>query len=322
VKSIRLGETHVSAVGLGFWQFGSREWGWDPDLGESAARQIVARALDLGVNFFDTAEIYGSGRSEAILARALGERRAQAFIATKVSPTHARRRRLAEAASASLRRLQTNVIDLYQLHWPNRLVPLSQTMAGMNDLRSAGKVRFVGVSNFRLKAWRGADETLGSPVITNQVHFSLVHQEPLTDLLPFAREQNRVIIAYSPLAQGLLGGRYGPGSPPSDFRSSQPRFSDAGLKRASPLLEALRELARGHGATPAQIALAWLLHVPNVIVIPGARDIAQLEANAAVAEIGLSEAEWIELQDLGLKARADPTLRSRARRAAAHLLGW
>lgn len=317
LKYVTLGDQRASAIGLGLWQFGSQEWGWGRNFDEPAATEIVQRALDLGINFFDTAEIYGNGRSERIFAKALAERRDEAIIATKVTPTHATRRGVVRAAERSLARLGTDVIDLYQVHWPNRFVPVRWTMAGMRDLFDAGKVRQVGVSNFPLSLWQTAERALARPVIANQVLFHLLERSPLDDLLPYAKENGRVIIAYSPLAQGALGGRYGRDEVPSDFRASQPLFSNASLDKVAPLREELTSVARAHGATPAQIALAWLLHLPNVIAIPGSRDVAHVEENAAAADIDLTEEEW---QRLTSRAQSIPP--RPGRRRLARLAGW
>lgn len=321
MKFVELGDRRVSVIGLGCWQFGSPEWGWGADLGEAAAKHIVSRALDLGVNLFDTAEIYGNGRSEEILGAALSGRRDDAFVATKVSPIHATRRGLANACSRSLARLRMEALDLYQIHWPNRLVPLSWTMAGMSELLESGMVRNVGVSNFSLRAWRRAERYLGGAVVSNQVQLNLLDRSALGELAPSAQERGRVIIAYSPLAQGLVGGKYDKDHMPADFRSAKSLFARETLARLAPLIEELRSMARGKGATPSQIALAWVLHTPGVIAIPGARTLAQVEENAAAADIELSEQEFQRLSSLA-EAHGPRFQRPLLKRVAAGLLGW
>ena len=321
MKYVDLGDRRASVIGLGLWQFGSREWGWGESLTEPEAVCIVGRALDLGINLFDTAELYGGGRSEAILGRTLTGRRDEAIIATKVSPHHLTRRAVREAAQRSLGRLGVDSIDLYQVHWPNRFIPISSTMLGMKDLLEAGQVKAVGVSNFSLGRWRRAEASLGAPVISNQVQFHLLDQRPLAELAPYVeRRRGWVILAYSPLAQGVLGGRYDAASTPDDFRSSNPAFSKASFERVSPLLDALREIGRRHGATPAQIALAWLIHQPNVIVIPGARSVEQVEQNAAAADLELSTEEVVRLGALG-RGLGREGRRFGLRRLAGWLLG-
>jgi len=162
-------------------------------------------------------------------------------------------------------------------------------MAGMRRLSEAGVVRHVGVSNFSLPRWQAAEEAYGGPVLSNQVKFSLVARRPERHLVPWATEAGRVVIAYSPLGQGLLSARYGVGHPPSGgVRRANALFTPENLRRAEPLLDALRKVAGDLGSTPAQVALAWVIHRPNVVAIPGASSVAQLEANAAAADLELS----------------------------------
>ena len=154
MKYVQLGNRSASAIGLGTWQFGSKGWGYGRDFGLEEASRIIHRASELGINFFDTAEMYGGGQSEEILGEALGARREEAIIATKVSPHHLTRRGVRHAAQRSLQRLGTDRIDLYQVHWPNPVIPLSWTMQGMRNLLDAGVIEQVGVSNFGLRPWQ------------------------------------------------------------------------------------------------------------------------------------------------------------------------
>jgi aryl-alcohol dehydrogenase-like predicted oxidoreductase len=295
MRYVDVGGVKVSAVGLGTWQFGSKEWGYGDAYANETAIAITQRALDLGVTFIDTAEIYGFGRSERIVGRALGTRRPEAFIATKVFPVLPISAVVQQRALASADRLGVEAIDLYQVHWPNPVVPISQTMAGMAKLQRTGVVRHVGVSNFSLPRWRAAEESLGSPVLSNQVQYNLVQRKPDTDLVPWAQANDRLIIAYSPLAQGFLSGRYDATNRPGGVRANNILFLPENLDAARPLLDTLRGVAGAHGATPSQVALAWLIRKPNVMVIPGASSVAQLEANAEAADIDLTDAEDAEL---------------------------
>jgi aryl-alcohol dehydrogenase-like predicted oxidoreductase len=151
------------------------------------------------------------------------------------------------------------------------------------------------VSNYSLRRWRQADAALGRPVVSNQVQLSLARPEALDDLVPFAEREGRVVMAWSPLAQGLLGGRYGPDHRPGGVRAVNPLFGSENLRRVQPLLSTLREVAAAHDAAPAQVALAWLLGLPRVVVIPGASSVEQLEFNVAAAELRLDEASTAEL---------------------------
>jgi aryl-alcohol dehydrogenase-like predicted oxidoreductase len=277
----------VSRVGLGTWQFGSRDWGYGEGYASEIALNIVARARELGVTLFDTAEIYGFGRSERILARALGADRDQVVVASKVFPVAPFPAVVRNRERASARRLQIRRIPLYQVHQPNPLVPDSVIMPGMRSLLQEELIGAVGVSNYSLHRWLQADEALGQPVVSNQVQFSLAHAAPMEDLVPFAQRENRIVIAYSPLAQGMLGGKYTVDNRPGGVRAVNPLFGTENLRRVAPLLDTLRQVADAHNVMPAQVALAWLLSLPQVVVIPGASSVEQLELNVAAADLEL-----------------------------------
>jgi aryl-alcohol dehydrogenase-like predicted oxidoreductase len=285
----------VSRVGLGTWQFGSREWGYGDAYASGEAAAIVRRARELGITLFDTAEVYGFGRSERILGDALGAERAGVVVATKVFPVAPFPPVIRNRLAGSARRLGLHRVPLYQVHQPNPLVPDSVIMPGMRELLDAGRIGAVGVSNYSLQRWQAADAALGRPVVSNQVHFSLAAPGALEDLVPFAERENRMVMAYSPLAQGLLGGRYGVDNRPGGVRAANPLFGTENLRRAEPLLGVLREVAAAHDVAPAQVALAWLIALPRVVVIPGASSVAQVEANAAAAEIDLRPDEQAAL---------------------------
>ena len=278
----------VSRIGLGTWQFGSLEWGYGDRYASGAARDIVARALALGVTLFDTAEIYGLGKSERILGEALGDERTEVAVASKIMPIAPFPAVIKQRERASARRLQLERIPLYQIHQPNPVFPDSVIMPGMRDLLDSGDIGAAGVSNYSLARWQRADAALGRPVISNQVQFSLARPSALDDLVPFAERENRVVIAYSPLAQGLLGGKYGPDNRPGGVRTTNQLFGTENLRRIEPLLQTLRAVATDVDAKPAQVALAWLISLPGVVAIPGASSVEQLEFNVAAAEIEIS----------------------------------
>jgi aryl-alcohol dehydrogenase-like predicted oxidoreductase len=285
----------VSRIGLGTWQFGSREWGYGDAYADRAAVDIVRRARELGITLFDTAEIYGFGRSERILGAALGHERGEVVVASKLFPIAPFPPVVRQRWAGSARRLGLTRIPLYQVHQPNPLVPDSVIMPGFQRLLAEGGIGAAGVSNYSLERWRAADAALGAPVVSNQVKFSLAHAEPLDGLVPFAERENRLVIAYSPLAQGLLGGRYTADHRPGGVRAANPLFGTENLRRVAPLLDLLREVAAAHEAKPAQIALAWLIGLPRVVVIPGASSVEQVESNAAAAEIALPADEQATL---------------------------
>jgi len=282
------GVGRVSRIGLGTWQFGSREWGYGDDYASTGARDIVQRALELGVTLFDTAEVYGTGKSERILGEALGDKRADVAVASKIFPIAPFPAVVKQRARASARRLQLDRIPVYQIHQPNPVVPDSVIMPGMRSLLDEGRIGAAGVSNYSLARWRKADAALGQPVISNQVEFSLAHPQPLDDLVPFAERENRIVIAFSPLAQGLLGGKYGLDNRPGGVRAMNRLFGTENLRRVEPLLQTLRGVAREVDAKPAQVALAWLISLPGVVAIPGASSVEQLVFNVAAADIELS----------------------------------
>jgi aryl-alcohol dehydrogenase-like predicted oxidoreductase len=292
MKYIEVGGARMSAIGLGTWQFGSREWGYGNEYAERDAVAIVHRALDLGISLFDTAEAYAFGKSERILGRALGDRREEAFVATKILPVFPIGPVVLQRARGSARRLGVKKIDLYQIHQPNPVVPLSSTMPAFGQLIDEGSVGHAGVSNYSLARWQAADEALHRPVLSNQVPFNLVDRRPERELLPWAQENDRLIIAYSPLAQGLLSGRYDADHRPGGMvRMNSPAFLPENLRLAEPLIDAVRKVAVAHDATPSQVALAWLIRRPNVVVIPGASSVAQVEVNAEAAALELSDEE-------------------------------
>jgi aryl-alcohol dehydrogenase-like predicted oxidoreductase len=309
---VDVGGVKVSAIGLGTWQFGSREWGYGSQYAERDALEITRRALDLGVNLIDTAEMYAFGRSERIVGRAIAGRRDEAFVATKLFPIVPVAPVVVQRGRASARRLGVDAIDLYQVHWPNPVFPLGSTMAGMARLHRQGVIRHAGVSNFSLEQWQRADAAYRAPVLSNQVQYSLAVRGPERDLLGWAQEHDRLVIAYSPLAQGLLGARYDAGNRPGGVRAANALFLPDNLERAGPLLAVLRDVAAAHGTSAAQVALAWVIRRPNVIAIPGASSLAQLESNVAAADLELTDEEDRRLTD------ASDRFQPRLGRAAAY----
>ncbi len=318
MRTTTLAGRQVGVVGLGTWQFGSRGWGWGRDFGPADANAIVARARELGVNLFDTAEVYGGGESERVLGAALRAAPAggpEPFIATKVWPTRVLARQVRAAAARSLARLGVERVGLYQVHWPNPLAPIGPVMAGMRALTEEGRIGAVGVSNFSLTRWKRAEAALGAPVVSNQVSYSLLHRDPERGLVPHAQAAGRTVIAYSPLAQGLLSGRYGPGGArPGGYRRANRLFATGNLRRLAPVLDVLGQVAAAHGASPAQVVLAWVLRGPNVVVIPGAKSVRQVEENAAAADITLRPDEVAALEEAAASFRPVLGLRALAAR--------
>ncbi|HUY85522.1 MAG TPA: aldo/keto reductase, partial [Acidimicrobiales bacterium] len=224
--------------------------------------------------------------------------RDKVFLATKVFPLVPLAPIVEQRAVASARRLQTDRIDLYQVHWPNPVFPLASTMSGMRKLVDQGTVVNVGVSNFPLARWQEAERFFRGPVLTNQVRYNLVDRRPEAELLPWAQANQRIVIAYSPLAQGFLSAKYGPGNRPKGAaRAGNPLFLEENLQRGVTMFEVLRNIAKSHDATPSQVALAWLVRHPNVVVIPGASSVEQLERNAAAADLELTDQDDYSLRE-------------------------
>ncbi len=247
---------------------------------------------------FDTAEIYGFGRSERILGRSLAASGGadDVVVASKVFPVWPTAPVVQQRGVASAQRLGVKQIDLYQVHQPNPVISDGRTMRGMRALQDVGVIDDVGVSNYSLERWQRAEVALGGRILSNQVQLSLVSRGPLAQMVPWAQRTGHVVMAWSPLGQGLLSGRYSAVHRPSGgVRSANALFLPENLDAARPLLDLLRDIASTHDATPAQIALAWLVHLPNVVAIPGASSVAQVESNAAAADITLSGDEHAAL---------------------------
>jgi len=321
VKYAKLGRTNleISAVAMGCWAIvDSGTWG--PQDEDDAVAAIHA-SLDAGVTLFDTAEGYGAGASEALLGRALRGRRQSAVIATKVSGRNQRRDDLIEACNRSLRNLQTDYIDLYQLHWPSRQVPFEETAAALDHLVEQGKVRVVGVSNF---GPRDLTQLLDlRRVETDQVAYSLLFRAAEFELLPLCHDNDAGVLCYSPIAEGLLTGKFARADdvPPGRARTrhfssarEQVRHGESGAEAETfDAVDRIREIADRAGLPMVHAALAWLLEQhPVAAVIVGARNADQARQNAAAADVQLSADVIRELSEAteGLKqtlgANLDP----------------
>lgn len=295
----RIGSLAVSTVGLGCNNFGRR-------VDEAGTRRVVDAALEAGVNFFDTADIYGGTDSERFLGRALGGRRDEAVIATKfgmeVDPEKkgARPEYVRRAAEDSLRRLGTDRIDLYYLHQPDEEVPIADTLGALDELVRAGKVREIGCSNFSAEQLREAERAAGDGArfVAVQNEYSLFHREPEREVLDACRELDLAFVPYFPLASGLLTGKYRRGEPPpSGTRLGDTPLGDELLTEEKlETVERLIGFAEGRGRTILDLAFSWLLARPTVVsVIAGATRPEQVRANAHAAGWRLSGEEMAEV---------------------------
>ena len=298
---ISLGPTDVqiSPLGIGTWAWGDRLfWSYGRTHTDTDIEEAFRIAVEEGVAFFDTAEVYGNGRSERLLGRfiaALPEDAPRPAVATKFFPYPWRWRAgaLRRALEGSLRRLGMDQVDLHQIHWPFPPRSIDVWVRALGEVVRQGLARAAGVSNYNLSQTKRAQailEDLGLPLASNQVEFSLIHRKPeFEGLLDYCREQGITLIAYSPLGMGLLTGKYTPDNPPPGARGR--RYPRAFLERLQPLIGLLREIGQGHGnKTPAQVALNWVL-CKGAVPIPGAKNAAQAQSNAGALGWRLTDDE-------------------------------
>ncbi|HEY70846.1 MAG TPA: aldo/keto reductase [Anaerolineae bacterium] len=286
-NAVQLGNTdlQISPMGLGTWQWGDRFiWGYGRGYDEDDTKAAFERSLAAGIDFLDSAEVYGLGRSERLLGRYMRTASIPVIAATKFFPFPWRlhRRSLRAALRRSLTRMDLECVDLYQMHMPFPPVPIETWMLAMAECVHAGRVRAVGVSNYGaqqvLRAHRALAEQ-GVPLASNQIRYSMLDREPEhNQQIETCRKLGVTVIAYSPLAQGLLTGKYTPENPPPGARGRQ--YSRGLLERIRPLLSLMREIGEGLGGkSPSQVALNWTM-CKGTVPIPGAKNARQAEENA------------------------------------------
>ena len=308
----------VPALGMGTWAWGdSLFWQYGGGYGVEDVRAAYKASLAAGVNFLDTAEVYGLGESEKLIGQFMqeGNRQADAadqakspvIIATKYMPLPWRvsDQAVADALTASLKRLKLASVDLYQVHWPFDFFMGQKTlMNALADEVEQGRIKTIGVSNYSAKQMREAHSLLaarGIPLAVNQVQYSLLHRKIETNgVFEAAQNLEMTILAYSPLAQGLLTGKYTIGSDrtPAGARKLDPKFSKKGLQKIEPVLAALQSIGEANQKTQVQVALNWLIGKGNVVPIPGAKNAKQAEQNAGALGWEMSAAEREQLDNV------------------------
>ena len=312
MKTRQLGnsELQITPIGFGSWAVGGGgyQFGWGPQDDEQSIAAIN-HALDLGINWIDTAAVYGSGHAEEVVARALKGRSERPYIFTKCERVWNERGEISGSLKAqsirrecenSLRRLQVDVIDLYQVHWPEPDSDIEEGWSTMAELKKVGKVRNIGVSNFNVSQMRRAMEI--APISSLQPSFSLIKRDIEKDILPFCQEHNIGVIVYSPMASGLLTGTMTRERiarlPDDDWRKRNAEFQEPRLSRNLELVEKLNEIAFVHNVTPGVVAIAWTLQHPGVTgAIVGARRPEQVDGIISAAEFRLTDSEAAQIKE-------------------------
>jgi aryl-alcohol dehydrogenase-like predicted oxidoreductase len=316
-KQLGNSDLYITPIGFGAWAIGGGDWefAWGPqDDVESVA--AIRQALDAGVNWIDTAAVYGLGHSEEVVARALEGMNNRPYVFTKCSMVWDEHRQISRSlradsirreCEASLRRLRVETIDLYQVHWPDPDQNIEEGWATLAALKKEGKVRHIGVSNFNVAQMKRAQAI--APITSLQPRYSLIHREVEAEVLPFAARENIGVIVYSPMASGLLTGAMTAERiarlPADDWRKRHPDFQKPLLSRNLRLVRLLQAIGRLHGRTPAEVAVAWVLQNPAVTgAIVGARRPGQVRGVAGAAEFRLSPRELAEVEAFVAKEAA------------------
>ena len=286
---------------MGLWQAGKDMW---VGIDDRQTTKAIRAACDAGITTFDTAEAYGNGHSEQILASATRDIRDKLIYATKVFANHLKHDQVLDACHRSLKNLHTDYIDLYQIHWPagsfgTKQVPIGETMGALNALKEQSKIRSIGVSNFSPVQLQKALEY--GQIDSLQPPYSLFWRHVEKDAMSFCTENKVTILAYAPMAQGLLTGRFGPDHTfaKGDIRARNKLFQPDIYARVQEALSKLRPLAKQRGVTLGQLALSWVTSHPDTCAIAGARNADQASENARAGAISLSDDELSQIDEIG-----------------------
>jgi aryl-alcohol dehydrogenase-like predicted oxidoreductase len=298
----------LTPIGFGAWAIGGGDWqySWGPqDDKDSIA--AIHQALDMGINWIDTAAVYGLGHSEEVVAKALKSANRKPYVFTKCSRrwredgsiySSLKATSLAEELEDSLRRLSLETIDLYQLHWPDPESEIEEALEALARLREQGKIRWIGISNFNVEQMKRAQKI--AHITSLQPPYSMLRRAIEAEILPFAKANGIGVINYSPMLSGMLTGKMSAervaAMPTEDWRRRNPEFNEPRLNRNLRLVEVLREIGSGHGVTPGVVAIAWTLHHPAVTAaIVGGRNARQVEETAAALTFRLGEDEYARI---------------------------
>jgi len=304
MKQLGNSDLQITPIGFGAWAIGGGDWqfSWGHQEDNDSV-DAIHRAIDLGINWIDTAAIYGLGHSEEVVARALENVERKPYVFTKCSMRWNEKREIYRSLKAgsvreelenSLKRLKVDTIDLYQIHWPDPSDEIEEGWEALARLREEGKVRWLGVSNFNVEQMKRAQKI--APITSLQPPYSLLNRKVEDEILPFCLENNIGVINYSPMSSGMLTGKMTAeriqNMPPDDWRRRSPNFNEPKLSRNLKLVETLREIGDAHGVEPGVVAIAWTLRHPAVTAaIVGARNARQVEGTLPAAEFRLSAEE-------------------------------
>lgn len=297
LRNLGSSDIKISPIIMGTWQAGRDMWA---DIDDAETTRAIQAAVDAGVNTIDTAAVYGKGHSERVVGKAVGERRPKVVIATKVFANELQYDQVIAACERSLANLQTDYIDLFQIHWPSGsfgspVVPIEETMRALAALKDQGKIRAIGVSNFSRSQ---LEEAMAyGDIVSLQPPYSLLWRHVETDAMPLCVAEGLSILAYSPMAQGILTGKFGPDHrfKRGDHRRANRLFQEPVFTRVQEALEALKPIADRHTITLGQLALAWVIAQPGACAIAGARNAAQALENAQAGAVSLAPEDLAEM---------------------------
>jgi aryl-alcohol dehydrogenase-like predicted oxidoreductase len=301
LRALGMSDLKISSILMGTWQAGKEMW---VGIDDAQSTRAVQAAFEAGITTFDTAAAYGKGHSERILGAALAGVRTDVILASKVFANRLQFNQVIKSCHQSLKNLKTDYIDLYQIHWPagafgTRAVPIEETLAAMNELKEQGKIRAIGVSNFSCAQLEEAARY--ARIDSIQSPYSLFWRHIEGDIMSYCRENNISILAYSPMAQGLLTGKFTQNHKfeKGDHRKKNRLFSPDNFRRAQKALDGLRPIAEKNAASLGQLALAWVISHAGTCAIAGARSADQVFANARAADLILSENDLARMDEIG-----------------------